>query len=206
MAVNDAWAITLEYSKEGQKFTSTLHYLETAAIPPGLAPSLIGTNWWNATAAAWQDIASDDLRFECVYVRKVKGDPEHPFTNVLEGVVGAQSSPLMPPSTVAVFLVPATVGSSRNNNRIFWSGVAHVHSQGNTLTNAALTGEYQTLTDLLNQTFPILAGSIDLCTKISTIGGVPVVPPQYDIAMPGFWRAVFKNNRRRESKSTGVAA
>lgn len=204
MAIGDAYKVDIQYKVPGSK-QSFSYYLIVTADSILIDCETIAADTWTEVGPPLLAIAPVTVNFECVYVRKVLGDPIHPGTNALAGQDGTVLGAACPETTSAIFMFTSPVGSSRNNNRATWGAVAHLDSEGNNLTNAALTGTYDAVLTAIYSGLNIDGGRLEAAVRVNTIDKVPQTPPVYAQSPQGFVRATLKNNRNRRSKLTGFA-
>ena len=206
MAIGDAWAVQIQYAVQGLKMSSTLHYLESADVTgPGRAVA-IGDAFWLKMGTEWKAISGNNTTFECVYVRQVfpLGE-ENPGTQVL-GAQSGVAGPNCPSNTAAILLVATSVGTSRQNNRIFWGCVGQDVVDGNSITAAAQSAQFDALQTKLREPLAASGGELVLAARIQPEIIDPQNPPPktYNVSPFVAWRPTLKNQNSRRSKLTGL--
>jgi len=204
MAEGDGYQVQTFYSKNARVMSSSLIYRETAAVAPGQPSFDIAGAFWTATGTQWRDITADSIEYQCVYVRKLTGIPEPSGTHNISGGGGNVASPLLPPNAAAVFSVPSGIGTTRNQNRMFFSGLADSQTLGNRIAQVDLDGAFADWVTAVTAPISVGGGQIELSVAAYTIAGVVQNPPLIGPRSGAFWRAIIKNQRSRASKLTGI--
>lgn len=204
MATGDGYQVITQYAKEARVMGSSLIYRETSDIPPGQPCKDIADAFWTATSSEWKAIASDRIQYQCVYVRKLTGIPEPTGLHNISAGDGTEVGAAMPPNAAAVFSVPSGVGSTRNQNRMFFSGLSETSVNGNRLTQVAIDGIFADWVTAITAVIAVNGGDIELSVAAYNILGVPQVPPLIGPRTGAFWRGIIKNQRKRTSRLTGI--
>ena len=204
--VGTGYDITFDYSVRGQVMSSTTSWRETTSITDAQPAADIAFRFSQVFANPLRAIMADDVVLESIRVSCFNPPGTIIPAKAILGITPGSAGTAIPHTTAAIMLVATSDGSSRNNNRIFFGGIAQEDTQGNQLTAAALDGTYLALRDLFDTPLVVADGELSIAAKVSQINNAPVDPPIASLSPLIQWRATLKNQRSRTSKRTGLGA
>jgi len=139
MAANNIWELTACTRVEGQRCVNVFHFREETAgttVPEAKAVAVMFDTIFHPL---WAACVSEDLEFECYYVRRVQ--PQPGLTFLLQATVpilGQVAEEAVPSNASACMALKSALANKHGRGRKYFAGVPESHQQAGKLSIAAL--------------------------------------------------------------------
>lgn len=189
--------VVLFYNLTGNMLSCTLHYGCDTALA-GDSPDKFQTAWQTAVLAIWQDAVSSDVSFQRIYTYAITAALARPGNDNLNAKAGTIAVEAIPENTACVFQLRQDDVSSKNNGRVFISGLTEAQVVDGLVTTTAAGAELKDLADALLLEITDADGrKYKLVALQKSAAGAPITPVGHTVSVITVTRALATQRRRK---------
>jgi len=122
MAVEDVYEVVVDMTVLGEHCVNVFKFRETVAETDTIPAENLALGFQAALIADWAALLSEDVQFNCIYVRRISPGPGVAFT-VLETTPGEVVSQAIPSASGLVVTWYSATASKRGRGRNYFAGL-----------------------------------------------------------------------------------
>lgn len=124
MSVGDIWEVTLSQRLAGQRAVNVMHFGETVASSEPKPAKVVADMFITDFLFAWRSAVSEDMKFECVYVRRVQPIASIPYLAIISGPnSGLIASDSVPGNASACLSFHTDLNTKSGRGRMYVAGI-----------------------------------------------------------------------------------
>jgi len=158
MAVGDVYEVSVDYSVLGEHCVNVFKFRESVEETDDIPARNLALAFQAAAIADWAALLSEQVQFNCIYVRRISPTPSVAYTVLLTDP-GEVVSEAIPTTSAVLITWYSTVASKRGRGRNYFAGLPENAQAGGKLEGDVLAAWQDLATTLMAAMGPAGGGT-----------------------------------------------